>query len=131
VADVPGIIEGASEGTGLGLEFLKHLSRTSILLHIVDLFEPQEVPRVCESIKALVLELEKFDSGLYEKERWLVFNKTDLLEDPQSKITQIIENLAWEGPVFAISAVTSNGTADLSDQIMIRLNELYESEDSN
>jgi len=53
------------------------------------------------------------------------------LEDPQSKITQVIDNLAWEGPVFAISAVTSNGTADLSDQIMIRLNELYESEDSN
>ncbi|MDG2297669.1 MAG: GTPase ObgE, partial [Gammaproteobacteria bacterium] len=130
VADVPGIIEGASEGTGLGIEFLKHLSRTSILLHIVDLFDPQDVSGVCESIRALVLELEKFDSGLYEKERWLIFNKTDLLENPQKKISQVLDSLEWKGPVFAISAATSNGTADLRDQIMIRLNELYESEDS-
>ena len=76
------------------------------------------------------MELEKFDSGLYEKERWLVFNKTDLLEDPQKKINQVLANLEWKGPVFEISAATSNGTADLRDQIMIRLNELYESEDS-
>ena len=130
VADVPGIIEGASEGTGLGIEFLKHLSRTSVLLHIVDLFDPQDVSGVCESIRALVLELEKFDSGLYEKERWLVFNKTDLLEDSQKKISQVLDSLEWKGPVFAISAATSNGTADLRDQIMIRLNELYESENS-
>ena len=131
MADVPGIIEGASEGTGLGIEFLKHLSRTSILLHIVDLFDPQDVSKVCESIKALVLELEKFDSNLYDKERWLVFNKTDLLEDPQEKISQVLDNLGWTEPVFAISAVTSKGTADLRDQIMMRLNELYESEDSD
>ena len=124
IADIPGIIEGASDGMGLGIEFLKHLSRTSILLHIVDLFEPAEVDEITLSIKALTSELRKFEESLYEKERWLIFNKIDLLEEPQLKIDEILSDLDWQGPVFSISAETSTGTEKLKNELMRRLNEL-------
>ena len=84
---------------GLGIEFLKHLSRTSILLHIVDLFEPAEVDEITLSIKALTSELRKFES-LYEKERWLIFNKIDLLEEPQLKIDEILSDFRLAGQFF-------------------------------
>ena len=124
IADIPGIIEGASEGMGLGIEFLKHLTRTSILLHIVDLFDPIEAHQVSQSIKSLISELRKFEENLYKKERWLVFNKIDLLEKPQLKIEQILSDLNWQGPVYSISAETSQGTDELTTGLMRRLNEL-------
>ena len=130
IADIPGIIEGASDGMGLGIEFLKHLSRTSILLHIVDLFEPAEVDEITLSIKALTSELRKFEESLYEKERWLIFNKIDLLEEPQLKIDEILSDLDWQGPVFSISAETSTGTEKLKNELMRRLNELNLSENN-
>ena len=130
IADIPGIIEGASDGLGLGIEFLKHLSRTSILLHIVDLFDPAEVDKISLSIKALTSELRKFEESLYKKERWLVFNKIDLLEEPQLKIDEIVRDLDWQGPVYSISAETSIGTETLKNELMRRLNELNLSEDN-
>ena len=130
IADIPGIIEGASDGLGLGIEFLKHLSRTSILLHIVDLFDPTEVDKISLSIKALTSELRKLVESLYKKERWLVFNKIDLLEEPQLKIDEIVRDLDWQGPVYSISAETSIGTETLKNELMRRLNELNLSEDN-
>jgi GTP-binding protein len=130
IADIPGIIEGASDGMGLGLEFLKHLSRTSILLHIVDLFDPAEVDEITLSINALASELRKFEESLYEKERWLIFNKIDLLEEPQLKIDEILSHLDWDGPVFSISAETLIGTEKLKNELMRRLNELNLSENN-
>ena len=114
----------------MGIEFLKHLSRTSILLHIVDLFDPAEVDKISLSIKALTSELRKFEESLYKKERWLVFNKIDLLEEPQLKIDEIVRDLDWQGPVYSISAETSIGTETLKNELMRRLNELNLSEDN-
>jgi len=126
IADIPGIIEGASKGSGLGIEFLKHLSRTKLLLHIVDLAETDDSTTIVNSIQAIQKELIAFDEELANKERWLVFNKIDLIaeEKQQSKINQIISKLNWEGPVYAISALTSNGTEVLSYKIMQRLEKI-------
>ena len=126
IADIPGIIEGASKGSGLGIEFLKHLSRTKLLLHIVDLAETDDSKAIANSIEAIQKELIAFDEELANKERWLVFNKIDLIaeEKQQSKINQIISKLNWEGPVYAISALTSNGTEVLSYKIMQRLEKI-------
>jgi GTP-binding protein len=126
IADIPGIIEGASKGSGLGIEFLKHLSRTKLLLHIVDLAETDDSKSIANSIEAIQKELMAFDEELANKERWLVFNKIDLIaeEKQQSKIDQIISKLNWMGPVYAVSALTSNGTEVLSYKIMQRLEKI-------
>ena len=123
IADIPGIIEGASKGSGLGIEFLKHLSRTRLLLHIVDLAETEDSQTIINSIEVIQKELIAFDAELANKERWLVFNKIDLIteEKQQSKIDQITAELQWKGHSYAISALTGNGTEVLNYKIMQRL----------
>ncbi|QJQ94290.1 MULTISPECIES: Obg family GTPase CgtA [Halomonadaceae] len=111
MADVPGLIEGASEGAGLGLRFLKHLTRTRLLLHVVDVAPFDESDPV-EVAEAIVNELEQFSQALSERPRWLVLNKFDLLPEEQreARATEIVERLGWEGPVFRISAISGEGT---------------------
>ncbi|WP_263078261.1 Obg family GTPase CgtA [Endozoicomonas sp. Mp262] len=119
VADIPGLIEGAAEGAGLGIRFLKHLARCRILLHLVDVAPFDETDPV-ESAKAIVNELEKFSGALASRDRWLVLNKVDLLpEDQQETICQrIIDELEWEGPVYRTAAIASKGTESLCQDIM-------------
>lgn len=118
IADIPGLIEGASEGAGLGVQFLKHLSRTGLLLHVVDIAPMDEIDPV-ESVHVIEKELEKYSDALAGKERWLVLNKTDLLleEEASELCDQIVERLNWTGPVFAISAVNRVGTDDLVKEV--------------
>ena len=126
IADIPGVIEGAAEGAGLGLQFLKHLNRTRLLLHLVDLAPMDESVSPAEEVRLIVSELEKYSDDLYERERWLVLNKMDLLteEELAAKREAILEDLAWQGPVFSISAVTGKGTQELMRALMTRLKEL-------
>jgi GTP-binding protein len=124
VADIPGLIEGAAEGAGLGIQFLKHLSRTRLLLHIVDIAPAEGDP--IESARAIVGELEKFSPELAQRERWLVLNKTDLLPEDEldSWCAHIVHELGWTGPVFRISAALHENTWPLAQAIMRRLEEL-------
>ncbi|WP_143870152.1 Obg family GTPase CgtA [Catenovulum sediminis] len=105
VADIPGLIEGASDGAGLGIRFLKHLERCRVLLHVIDI-EPFDGSDPIEDTFTILSELEKYSPALAEKPRWLVFNKIDLMleEDAQAKMDEIKSALDWQGPVFAISA---------------------------
>ncbi len=120
IADIPGLIEGAAEGAGLGIQFLKHLSRTGLLLHMVDMLppEPQEKPEI--AVRKLEKELLKYEQSLADKPRWLVLNKCDLLPDneAQKEKQKIIKALDWQEPVFMISAATGAGTKELSQAIM-------------
>ncbi len=120
MADIPGLIEGAAEGTGLGIRFLRHVQRTRLLLHMVDIapLEPDADP--AESFRAIEVELEKFSPDLAAKPRWLVINKVDLLAEDQleSATDALVENLGWEGPVFQISAATGRGTESLAQAVM-------------
>jgi len=126
IADIPGIIEGASKGLGLGIEFLKHLSRTKLLLHIVDLLVADDSQTIANNIEVIQKELISFDAELANKECWLVFNKIDLIaeEKQQSKIDQIISKLKWKGPVYAVSALAGYGTEVLCYKIMQRLEKI-------
>ncbi|MCF6776768.1 GTPase ObgE [Thiotrichales bacterium 19X7-9] len=118
MADIPGVIEGASEGAGLGLRFLKHLSRTLLILHVVDI-APVDGTSAVDSIKKVTLELEKYNQDLASKPRWLVLNKTDILGDQAENIAnEIIEALDWQGPIYHISALTNDGTQRLIYDIM-------------
>ena len=120
IADIPGVIEGAAEGAGLGLQFLKHLSRTGLLLHLVDVqpYESEESP--VESAKTIIKEIEKWSDDLAGKPRWLVLNKVDRLleEETEEHCKAIVEELAWTGPVFEISALKKQGTQNLMYTIM-------------
>ena len=115
VADIPGLIEGASEGAGLGHRFLRHLQRTRLLLHLVDVFpfDPDRDP-VAEA-KAIVEELRKYDQSLYDKPRWLVLNKLDMIDPEQREQVRddFVARFGWKGPVFAISALTGEGCREL------------------
>ncbi|MGY8811938.1 MAG: Obg family GTPase CgtA [Pseudomonadales bacterium] len=124
VADIPGVIEGAAEGAGLGTRFLKHLSRTRLLLHLVDM-APLDQADPVESVETIVHELGKFSPALTMRERWLVLNKCDqLLEDEQQAVLDdVVERLEWEGPVFVISASERQGTAELAKAVMNWLDE--------
>ena len=124
IADVPGIIEGASEGTGLGIAFLKHLSRTRLLLHLVDIGQNISAKETATEIKKLELELDKFSNELSKKERWMVFNKTDLINNVEEKSKLIIDDLEWQGPIYRISAATGENMDSLIRDIMYRLKEL-------
>jgi GTP-binding protein len=115
VADIPGLIEGAAEGAGLGHQFLRHLARTRLLLHLVDLapFDPAADP--VREAKAIVKELRKFDDALYRKPRWLVLNKADLLA-PQERdraVRRFLTRFGWKGKSFIISALTGEGCREL------------------
>lgn len=111
VADVPGLIEGASEGAGLGHQFLRHLQRTRLLLHLVDAAPFDETVDPVAQAKAIVAELKKFDPALHAKPRWLVLNKVDMLpaEDREARVRDIVRRLRYKGPVFEVSALTREG----------------------
>jgi GTPase len=111
VADVPGLIEGASEGAGLGHQFLRHLQRTRLLLHLVDAAPVDEAVDPVAQAKAIVAELKKFDPELHAKPRWLVLNKVDMLpaEEREARVRDIVRRLRYKGPVFEISALTREG----------------------
>ncbi len=123
IADVPGLIEGAAEGAGLGIQFLKHLSRTSLLLHMVDVAPIDESIDPIDEAMKIINELKKYGEHLADKERWLVFNKTDLLlEEEQDEICQhIVDKLKWEGETCRISAISGDGTEHLCQRIAARL----------
>lgn len=127
MADIPGLIDGAAEGAGLGLQFLKHLSRTSILLHVVDVAPANGNDPVADA-KAIINELAKYDDSLLAKPRWLVLNKIDLLlEEERDAICQkIVDELEWQGQVVKISGLTRTNTETLSHRIMAYLEELAE-----
>jgi GTP-binding protein len=122
IADIPGIIEGASEGAGLGIQFLKHLSRTQLLLHIIDL-APFDGSDPAEQALTIINELDSFSHELAQKPRWLVLNKADLLDDDEleAKRDEIIKQLDWTGPVYTISAISKDGTDKLAFDIMQQL----------
>jgi GTP-binding protein len=115
VADIPGLIEGAAEGAGLGHFFLRHLQRTRLLLHLVD-FAPfdAEIDPVAQ-VRGIVRELEKYDAGLAAKPRWLVLNKVDMIpvEERAERVRSFVKRLKWKGPVFAVSALTREGCETL------------------
>ena len=119
VADIPGLIEGASHGAGLGIRFLKHLSRTRLLLHLVDM-APLDLTDPAESAATIIDELTKFSPSLAERERWLVLNKADQIldEEQEARIAEIVTRIEWEGPVYVISALARQGTEKLCYDIM-------------
>jgi GTP-binding protein len=110
VADIPGLIEGAAEGAGLGHQFLRHLQRTRLLLHVVDL-APFDGSDPVAQARAIVAELKKYDPELHKKPRWLVLNKLDMvpLEERAERVRDFVRRLRWKGPVFEISALTREG----------------------
>jgi len=123
IADIPGIIEGAADGAGLGNLFLRHLARNNLLLHVVDV-EPYESDLdPVQAAKAAIVEIEKWGAGLAEKPRWLVLNKTDLLpeDEVENYCQMIVDELKWEGPVFNVSSMTKAGTKKLVHAIMDHL----------
>jgi GTP-binding protein len=120
VADIPGLIEGAAEGAGLGHQFLRHLERTRLLLHLVDIAPLDEGANPVKEAKALVKELKKYDEALFRKPRWLVLNKSDLLtEDVRGKaVKKFVRDLGWKGKSFIISALSGEGCKELTYAIM-------------
>ena len=131
MADVPGLIEGAAEGAGLGIQFLKHLQRTRLLLHLVDIVPLNSDELPVDAFRAIAGELKKFSEDLTNKPRWLVINKIDLMPDDDRKtvVEDLIAELSWQGPVFLVSAETGAGTEMLGQAIMRQLDEWQESED--
>ena len=120
VADIPGIIEGAAEGAGLGIQFLKHVSRTRLLLHLVDVAPLDEGHDPVNDVRVIERELANYSAELANYDRWLVLNKVDLLPDAdrESRCQAIIQALDWQGPVFSISAMQQEGTRELCFRIM-------------
>jgi GTP-binding protein len=129
IADIPGLIEGAAEGTGLGIQFLKHLQRTRLLLHLVDLAPLMLDVDPVEQVRQLQKELRNFDPGLMDKPRWLVFTKADLLppDEARSKAEEAVDALGWKAPWMLISSVTKSGTDDLMQKVSLEL-EILEGE---
>jgi len=119
IADIPGLIEGASHGAGLGIRFLKHLARTRLLLHLVDM-APLDLTDPAESAATIIDELTKFSPSLAERERWLVLNKADQIldEEQEARIAEIVARIEWTGPVYVISALARQGTEKLCYDIM-------------
>jgi GTPase len=125
MADIPGLIEGAADGAGLGIRFLKHLQRTRVLLHLVDMLPPDPEADPVRDARAIVNELKKFNRELARKPRWLVINKRDLLPDAEAEAlaADIARRLRYRGPRFLISAATNRGTRELADALMKFLEE--------
>ena len=123
IADVPGLIEGAADGAGLGTQFLRHLQRTRLLLHVVDI-SPMEggVDGVSpvEQVRAIERELAKHDPELLEKPRWLILNKADLMFEDEARAAaeQIIAELDWKAPWFLVSALGREGTWPIMNKVM-------------
>jgi len=129
VADIPGLIEGASDGAGLGIRFLRHLTRNRILLHLVDVY-PVDGSDPVDSARAIARELERFSPTLATRERWLVLNKIDMVDDEQLAAIRaaVISALDWSGPVHEIAAISGDGTERLCADLMVRLESLWEAE---
>ncbi len=123
MADIPGLIEGASEGAGLGIQFLRHLQRTRLLLHLVDIAPLDESIDPADSVRAIAAELGKFSGELAAMPRWLVINKIDLLPEDEraARRERLLSDLDWQGPVFEVSAATGEGTEALGQAIMQNL----------
>ena len=119
VADIPGLIEGASEGAGLGHQFLRHLQRTRLLLHVVDLAPFDEGVDPVKQARAIVAELKKYDPKLHAKPRWLVLNKLDMVpvEEREARVAEFVRRFRWKGPVFAISALARDGLQPMIEKI--------------
>ncbi|MBW0169205.1 MAG: GTPase ObgE [Hydrogenophaga sp.] len=130
VADVPGLIEGASEGAGLGHQFLRHLQRTRLLLHMLDVAPFDEGVDPVAQAKAIVAELKKFDQKLYEKPRWLVLNKLDMVpaEGREALVKDIVKRLKYKGPVFEISALTREGCEFLVQKVYQHIAQVHQSQ---
>jgi GTP-binding protein len=109
IADIPGLIEGAAEGAGLGHQFLRHLQRTRLLLHLIDIAPFDEAADPARDARAIAQELKKYDEALYRKPRWLVFNKIDLAQDADQRIARILRTLRWTRPWFKVSAISGEG----------------------
>ena len=126
MADIPGLIEGASDGAGLGIRFLKHLQRTRLLLHLVDIAPPDPEADPVRDVRAIAGELKKFSPELAGRERWLVLNKLDLMPpaEGEKRCREIVRRLRWKGPVFRMSGVTRVGTRELCQAVMRRLDEI-------
>ena len=124
VADIPGLIEGASDGAGLGIRFLKHLTRNRILLHIVDI-APLDESDPAEAAASIVRELERFSPTLASRPRWLILNKVDLLsqEELSARRDAVLKAISWTGPVYEISAISKDGTSALSGDLMTCIEE--------
>lgn len=118
VADIPGLIEGASEGAGLGHQFLRHLKRTGLLLHVVD-FAPFDGSDPVAQVRAIVAELKKYDAELHDKPRWIVLNKLDMVPDEEraARVKDFVRRLRWKGPIFEISALGRSGCEPLVQAI--------------
>jgi GTP-binding protein len=123
VADIPGLIAGAAEGAGLGHQFLRHLSRTRLLLHLIDVAPSGTDQDPVRDAKAITRELRKYDAAMYRKPRWLVLNKIDLVPqaDRPQIVNRIVKRLRWSGPCFSISALTGEGCPQLVYAIMDEL----------
>ena len=128
VADIPGLIEGAAEGAGLGIQFLKHLQRTGLLLHMVELPAYEGMADPVEQFKALEIELEKFSNELQGKDRWLVFTKADLMPaaEIKSRVAEYTKKLEWQEPVFVISSISRIGLTELNQKIADHLSKANE-----
>ena len=123
MADVPGLIEGAAEGAGLGTRFLRHLSRTGLLLHVADMAPVDSAAEPLAAIRAVQREIERFSAELAGKPRWLVMNKIDLLDagERRRRCDALLAALDWQGPAFAVSAATGEGTDELAQKIATAL----------
>ncbi|MDX1519121.1 MAG: GTPase, partial [Gammaproteobacteria bacterium] len=115
IADIPGLIEGASQGAGLGYQFLRHLNRTHLLLHLVDIGSNESVADITGQVRTIEQEIGRYGRGLVDKDRWLVLNKIDLLDEATlaERQQELVNTLNWPGPVFAISAVSGSGCREL------------------
>ncbi|MGZ5040403.1 MAG: Obg family GTPase CgtA [Usitatibacter sp.] len=120
MADIPGLIEGAAEGAGLGHQFLRHLQRTKLLLHLVDIAPFDEDADPAAEVKAIAAELKKYDPALVKKPRWLVVNKADLLDEAEAKkrAAALVKKLRWTKPWFLIAGIDGRGTRELTFAVM-------------
>lgn len=130
IADIPGLIEGAAEGQGLGIQFLKHLQRTRLLLHLVDMAPTAVETDLVQQVRKLEDEMRQYGEGLIEMPRWLVFAKADLMpeEDARAQAEETVNALGWEGPWHLISSMTGKGTRELMAEVMSRLEEITAAE---
>ncbi len=120
IADIPGLIEGAAEGAGLGHQFLRHLARTRLLLHVIDMAPPEPDADPARDARAIAAELKKYDPALHRKPRWLVLNKMDMLpaEERGAAAAALVKRLRWRGPHFTVSALSGEGCTQLASAVM-------------
>ena len=130
IADIPGLVEGASEGAGLGLQFLRHLTRTRLLLHMVDMAPVDVKQDPVESVRIINKELERYSDALGKQPQWLVLNKLDLVpEDIRDELCQeVIDTLEWQGKVYYVSGESGEGCDAICDDIMDYLDDVKEAE---